>query len=150
MVYDSMEVIIANHFSTIEILEQKRLLLPDLRYNIASLRNKNESLKSDFNSHILRYATHDPYMQLERILIDLEDVGLEVVTFFPEEMKKKDFYDREIIDFKVSGEFEKIVSFLRLFNSHNMLAKFKRSVVSHEDGGLILNATMALYSVREE
>jgi len=134
----------------IEALENKKLLLPDLQYTILSLRNKNEALKADLNSSLLRYACHDPYLQLERILIDLDDVGLEVTAFVPQEVKKKSFYERDMIGFKVRGNFEKIIDFLRLFNSRNMLATFKKATISRDDEGLILDSIVALYTIEKE
>jgi len=134
----------------IEAIEHKKLLLPDLKYAILSLRNKSESLKIDLRSCLLRYAYHDPYLQLERILTDLDDVGLNVEAFVPQETKKKLFYDRDVIGFKVRGDFEKISDFLRLFNERNMLATFKKATISHDDEGLVLDSVVALYRVKEE
>jgi len=149
-IYEPLELKEAYCFSLIEKLEQKRLLLPDLRHSVLSLRNKNDSLKNDFQSCLLRYTPYDSYMQLERILMDLDDAGLEVSAFIPEETIKKDFYEREMISFKVRGDFDKIINFLQLFNSRNMLAKFKRSVILNDEEGLILDSTIALYSVGKE
>ena len=149
-IYEPLEIKEVHYFSLIEELEQKRLLLPDLRHSILSLRHKNESLKNDFQSCLLRYTDYDSYMQLERILMDLDEVGLEVSAFVPEETKKKDFYERENISFKVRGDFEQIINFLQLFNTRNMLAKFKRSIISNDEEGLVLDSTIALYAVGRE
>lgn len=149
-VYEPLELKERQYFTTIEALEQKKLVLPDLRYTIVSLRNKNESLKNDFQSRLLRYSASDPYLQLERILIDLDEVGLEVAAFTPEGAKKKTFYERDVMNFKVRGDFEKIIDFLRLFDTRNMLAKFKKSIISQDDEGLVLDSTVALYSVGKE
>lgn len=134
----------------IQALEQKKLLLPDLKYSILSLRNKNEVLKNDLNSCLLHYACHDPYLLLERILVDLDDVGLVVTAFVPQETKKKAFYARDTIGFKVCGDFEKIIKFFKLFNVRDMLATFKKATILHDEEGLVLDSTLALYTIEKE
>ena len=134
----------------IELLEKKKLLLPDLRYAVSSLKNKCDILQTDLKSCLLQHVCQDPYLQLERILVDLDDVGLHVTAFNPQEAKKKSFYDRDTISFKVQGKFEHIVQFLKLFNSHNMLAKFKKMIIHPNEDGLMLDSTVALYTVEKE
>ncbi len=99
---------------------------------------------------LLRYPLQDFYLQLERILSDIDDVGLEIAKFSPQEEKHKAFYEKSLITFNISGDFERMMSFLSFFDNRNMLAIFKKACIKRGEDNLSLDSTIALYKMERD
>ena|GEM_PF-3032751 len=149
-VFEPLECQERQLIGSIETLERKRLVLPDLKFQIRSLKQKNTHVHNDYTSMLLRYPLQDFYLQLERILSDIDDVGLEITTFSPQEEKHKAFYEKSLITFNISGDFERMMSFLSFFDNRNMLAIFKKACIKRGEDNLSLDSTIALYKMERD
>ena len=60
-----------------------------MQYQVTSLKQKNDLLYNDLRAELLKFGVTDPYVQRERLLIDLDESGLSILSFSPVEGKKK-------------------------------------------------------------
>lgn len=135
---------------SIQGLEQQRLLLPDMQYQVASLKQKNDLLYNDLRAELLKFGVTDPYLQREQLLIDLDESGLSIFAFSPADGKKKALYEKSIVELKTVGTFKQICLFLRQLAEHRMPILFKKVEIQKKDQLLSFNSTLAFYAFQRE
>jgi hypothetical protein len=136
--------------SAIAALEQKKVQIPDVRYQVDVLRQHNEQTRSDLQGLVIGHQSIDPYAALERILGALDAAGLQLVSFTPQEFKHKIFYEKCTFGFQALGAYDQIMQFLDHFCEKNPCSLFKKIVINHADDQLLVDALVALYLIEKE
>jgi len=137
--------------SSINGLEKRKAQLPDVRYQVGLIQQRNDQIKKGVRLWSQQHIWIDPYVQLERVLIGIDASGLQLASLSPQEFKRKIFYEKCLFSFKVLGGFEHIMKLLLSFSEDNLLARFKKAVITHaDDDQLLFESTVALYAVDKE
>jgi hypothetical protein len=136
--------------ASISGLEKRKAQLPDVRYQVGLVQQSNEQLKTGAQSWLQQHIWIDPSVQLDRVLVGIDEAGLQLASLSPQEFKRKLFYEKCVFSFKVLGSFEHIIKLLHSFSDNNLLARFKKAVITHVDDQLLLESTVVLYAVDKE
>jgi len=99
----------------IAVLEQKRLLIPDLQHRVELLKRHNTQVRQELQFHLLSKESIDPYITLEHVLLSIDALGLRLVSLAPQEFKRKTFYEKCSFGFKVLGSYEHIMQLFGRF-----------------------------------
>jgi len=150
LIYQPLEQQQQTHVATIAVLEQKKLQIPDVRYQVDVLHQHNEQVRDQLQAALVNRDAIDPYLALEHVLRALEESGLQLASFTPQEFKRKAFYERCTFGFRALGGYEQIMQFLNKFCEKNPYSLFKKVVISHSEDTLFLDALVALYLVDRE
>lgn len=149
-VFDDLLVRERAYVQSIQVLEQQKLLLPDMQYQVTSLKQKNDLLYNDLCSELHKFGVTDPYIQRERLLIDLDESGLSILSFSPAEGKKKALYEKNVLELKTVGTFKQICMFLRQLAESKMPMLFKKATIKKNDQLLSFDSTLAFYAFQRE
>ena len=90
-------------------LEQKKVLIPDLRYRVDLLQKHNDTIRSELQKQLLHHESVDPYVTLEHVLLNMDEIGLRLVALTPQEFVRKAFYEKCTFGFKALGTYEQIM-----------------------------------------
>lgn len=134
----------------VHALEQRRLLLPDVQYQVTLLKQKNDTVSQELRNKFHAFQPLNFNQQRDLLLANLEESGLGVVAFNPRVIKKKVFYDKNVIEFKTVGTFDQMTHFLRKASAVNVPARFKKVVIIRKERSLVLESVLAFYTFEKE
>ena len=89
----------------------------------------------------------DPYVTLEHVLLNMDEIGLRLVALTPQEFVRKAFYEKCTFGFKALGTYEQIMLLFDHFCEKHTHSLFKKVSITTQDDKLLLDATIALYMI---
>ena len=136
--------------ATITHLEQKKALIPDLQYQVDTLRQYNERVRNELQLTVLNQEHIDPYIFLEHVLLHIDEAGLQLALLMPQEFKHKTFYEKCTFGFKALGTYEQIMLLLNHFCEKHPNSVFKKVNITHAQNKLLVEAFIAIYVVDKD
>jgi Tfp pilus assembly protein PilO len=134
----------------IGLLEKKRQRIPNVVRDIDATNVKNAQLHNIYKSTLLQHPVQDIYLQFERMLYDIDNAGLRLVSFYPQDSLKKSFYEKHEVALNVTGSFDHIMSFLAFLEQQATLAVCKKASVKKVENNLFFDATICLYCMERD
>jgi len=146
-VYQYLDSQIHDKTSVISQLEQKKSLIPALRYQVDGLRQSNDQLRQKVQLSIINLPAVDPYLFLEQVLSSIDSADMQLVTLLPQKFKRKVFYEKCFFGFKALGTYDQLMQVLDHFCEKYPHSVFKKVAITRSQDKLLLDALMALYVV---
>jgi hypothetical protein len=145
--YKSIQQQIQVKVVSIEHLEQKKLLIPDMQYQVDVLRQHNEQVQHDLQETLHKQKFVDPYVLLEHVLSSIDEIGLQLVLLTPQEFKRKAFYEKCSFTVKALGTYNQLMQLLNHFCQKHPNAVLKKVSIVRSEDKLILEALVIVYLV---
>lgn len=148
--YQSLQAQENLKIAEINNLEQKKLLIPDLRYRVDVLKRHTDQIRQELQFHLLNKESVDPYVTLEHVLLAIDAIGLRLISLSPQEFKHKAFYEKCSFGFKVLGSYEQVMQLFSRFCEKHARSVFKQVDLITQGEQLLLNAVIAVYVIDKD
>lgn len=149
-IYTYLDNQISTKTAVITGLEQKKALIPDARYQVATLQHTTETIKKDLETVLVKHAFANPEEFLEHLVRRAEESGLRLSFITPQQSKHKNFYEKNVYSISMLGSYEQCTHFFDQFCIKYPNAVVKNATIKRFEDTLIIDALMALYTTNRD